>query len=922
MKSNASVTNNFSTKPLVAAVAMALLAPAAFADNGMPGAGLVVRNQGSITVNGVAIPGGNQIIGLNNNATIQLTAATGVTTVIQWGSPAVLDTANTAGFNLAAGKTLNFTSSVFGYGFLNIDISGALSKIDGKLVADANSFLAVSNEKGITIGSGATITAPYGFAAVGANLNTIDAINAFALNGSLQMNFAGSSPVTVSGDTSGVGAVLLVAGSGAVNVNMSKAPAALVPIFVIGGVGSDYTPFGLPVINDTGPASATVRSSAATNVTLGLGKASAAFDVTANPLTVWANGDLTNTGNLDFKLADVTDVLQWTGKFTNTGTLSSTSPATSLDFDQSTVDWRGNTGSLLVHAKGGLDNSGTISAPDGYVDLDFNGGAMTNSGTITAGNGFVDLISDGTGAVTNSGTITAVGGNVDLIAENGDVTNSGTVMASNAIYLSARSNVSTNPHNVVNSGKLTSTGSYVSLESYYGSVTNTATGVITGTDFYSYANYSTDGVAGHNVNLGAINITSKGGDVEFYNYGPGNIEVGGTVVATGAGNYIGYFSAAHSTNATGTTTVSTPITVLSNKGSGNGIYLSGEKIVVTAPLTVAEQTPGSGAGTIEFYGTNGMGSNVTTIGANLTAGRFVFSTDNGGGLGGQPFDMTVALGNSNLTTTAGGSRSVEFYEVASVTGTGVITANHVVFDTSGNVRSALLTPNYLLNGLRITTVGTAPLVEVTARSPSTQAVNLAITGNATVTSGETVSINNPCYTGLCVLPSGGYIPQSNAGSSLLVTASGNLTIASNTIAGNFIGGGPGGLSNTSGFLFPGGVAFVAGGALNVNTVVDNAFTGTAVPFQGVYFEGATINALQPIYTNGNSLVNYSVRPNGGVGLSTTYQAVAGSNFLGFPNLTAVINPLNSYLNTYTVLANAVANNQPWLPLVNTTPFTQ
>jgi len=46
------------------------------------------------------------------------------------------------------------------------------------------------------------------------------------------------------------------------------------------------------------------------------------------------------------------------------------------------------------------------------------------------------------------------------------------------------------------------------------------------------------------------------------------------------------------------------------------------------------------------------------------------------------------------------------------------------------------------------------------------------------------------------------------------------------------------------------------------------------------------------------------------------------NFLGFPNLTAVINPLNSYLNTYTVLANAVANGQPWLPLVSFTPITQ
>jgi hypothetical protein len=351
-----------------------------------------------------------------------------------------------------------------------------------------------------------------------------------------------------------------------------------------------------------------------------------------------------------------------------------------------------------------------------------------------------------------------------------------------------------------------------------------------------------------------------------------------------------------------------------------GIYLAGEKIVVTAPLTVSEATPGAGAGTIEFWGSNGMGSNVTTIGANLTAGSFYFSTDSGGGIGGQPFDMAVAL-NGNLTTTAGGERTVEFYDVSSVTGPGVITANHVVIDASGNVRNPV-SNNYLSNGLRITTVGTNPLVEFTARAPAVQAINLAITGDATITSGATVVANNPCYSGLCIVPSGGYIPQSNAGSSFLVTATGNLSIGANNGPGTLIGGGNGGLSFTPGFLFPGGVSFVAGGALNVNTVVDNAFTGTAVPFQGVYFEGMTINALQPIYTNGNSFVNYSVRPNGGVGLATTYQAMAGMNFLGFPNLTAVINPLNSYLNTYTVLANAVANGQPWLPLVSFTPITQ
>ena len=247
---------------------------------------------------------------------------------------------------------------------------------------------------------------------------------------------------------------------------------------------------------------------------------------------------------------------------------------------------------------------------------------------------------------------------------------------------------------------------------------------------------------------------------------------------------------------------------------------------------------------------------------------------------------------------------------------------------------------YWLGALHL---GQVPLTNRSARnvpaSGSYSCVTSRSTTNPFLRRAAQTSAHSVRFSGLCVLPSGGYIPQPNAGSSLLVTATGNLTIGANDVPGAYLSsggcggggasaicpdalGGTGGLSNTNGFLFPGGVAFVAGGALNVNTVVDNAFTGTALPFQGVYFQGTTINALQPVYTNGNSFVNYSVRPNGGVGLSSTYQAQAGTNFLGFPNLTAVLNPFNSYLNTYTILANAVANGQPWLPLVSTTPFTQ
>ena len=113
------------------------------------------------------------------------------------------------------------------------------------------------------------------------------------------------------------------------------------------------------------------------------------------------------------------------------------------------------------------------------------------------------------------------------------------------------------------------------MESEFGSVTNTASGVITGTSVYFYANYSTGGCPA-TTNAGTINITSKGGYVEFYNYGAGDIDVGGTVLATGARQLHrllqrGAFDERH-----GHTTIDTPITVLDDKG-GTGIYLSGDK---------------------------------------------------------------------------------------------------------------------------------------------------------------------------------------------------------------------------------------------------------------------------------------------------------------------------------------------------------
>ena len=277
--------------------------------------------------------------------------------------------------------------------------------------------------------------------------------------------------------------------------------------------------------------------------------------------------------------------------------------------------------------------------------------------------------------------------------------------------------------------------------------------------------------------------------------------------------------------------------------------------------------------------------------------------------------------NGDLTTTVGGDRTVEMYDVVNVIGPGVITANHVAIDASGNVRNPTGV-NYLLNGLQITTVGTAPRVEFTARGPAVQAINLAITGDAVVSSGQSVIAQNPCYSGLCIVPSGGYIPQSNAGSSLIVQASGDLTVVASAFGSDFLGGGFGGLSATSGFLFPGAVVLVAGGALNVNTVVDNAFTGTAAPFQGSSSRDDDQRAAADLHERQlvRELQRAAERWGGSV---DDVQREGGDELPGLPE------PDGGDQSAEFVPELVHGDGERrwrtgsrWLPLVNTTPFTQ
>ncbi|HVO90217.1 MAG TPA: hypothetical protein VMV45_16895, partial [Casimicrobiaceae bacterium] len=756
------------------------------------------------------------------------------------------------------------------------------------------------------------------------------------------LNFAGNAPVTVASgaNLSGVGSsgagFLLVAGSGAVSltgVNAKMPDATKVTTFVVGGVGSDFSTVGngtLFVGLDQAPPSAPVRSSAPADVTVGLGTNSALHDATN--LFILANGNLTNSGGLDLNGLGPTWAgthAWWTGSLTNSGTIQESKAGQSIymELQGKNVIWYNNTSSLQTFT-GGVNNSGTIAALDGYVDIRVPKGDMINSGTVLGGNGGVRWQTYN-GAVTNSGTLQS--------KQTGDV----------YVYAGSGGN-NANPHDVMNTGTVISDSGDVDVYSEYGNITNAKGGTISAAqEIYIAPNFFGGSAFGNFDNQGSLLVSGSNGSIYIYNDGPGNQTVGGTVGTTGTG-VLTYFSASHNPgpigSSGGTTKIDTPISVISDFEGISGIFLGAQNIIVNAPLSVTELTPGAGANSMHFFGTSTTTRNSVTINANLVAGSFFTSVANAGtNFTFAPFSQDWVV-NGNITATKGGSfggnADIEFHDLGNFQGPGMLTANRVLLEGYGNFNNPV-SNDFLQNGLHVTTFGPDPVVTITARGAGTQAVNLNITGDATVTSGDTVvdtiSPTNLFGFGCFNTPLCNYTKEPNAGSSLIVQASGTLTIGPNNypnalnISG---GGGPpdavsadafasssvSGMSASNGFLFPGALAFITPGTLNINTIVDNAYDQTVAPFQGQWYQGSTINAVLPFYTNGNARINFSVLPNGSPIPPAVFTAQLTTDLFGFRHLIPVLTPHSAFLNTYTIVEQAFVHGQNWQALISNAPI--
>jgi hypothetical protein len=143
---------------------------------------------------------------------------------------------------------------------------------------------------------------------------------------------------------------------------------------------------------------------------------------------------------------------------------------------------------------------------------------------------------------------------------------------------------------------------------------------------------------------------------------------------------------------------------------------------------------------------------------------------------------------------------------------------------------------------------------------------------------------------------------------MILNAAGSLFIEAGTGGGNPF------------FQFPGGLAFLGGPLVQIDAPVYNAFTTTAVPFQGVWVQvtggaGAVINALSYFATNGNAWVNFNQQPStaGPFTGPTVYQIESVGTpiptLFGFVDVTASALHQNKY-------TSAILNNP-----INTCPVS-
>jgi filamentous hemagglutinin family protein len=872
MNTNVKLKSSFAVKPLAVAMALAFSAVAAYAaptPNQMPGAGKVTAvNVGTVQVNSVNV---STITGLVSGDTLGLTGSTPAQAVITWGGAgAPADAVNPAGFNIGSGAQLNVTSASVGSALLNIDASGNPSQIFGKLQADANTAIFVSNTNGIIVAAGARIAAPAGVGLIGADLNNATAIQDFVAN-----NSAAKSYLDVTG---GQASVII---GGAINGSLTTNTPASYILLAGGNVTNTGNLFGNQVDVAAGMRAAqtlaTVNGVASTPV-------KRLWNVTSGNSAV--DGNLgTAAGNVEIASAG--------SSFVNTGSISAVGGWIGIEASDSIRSGTAGDTSLLtgLYADAGIVLD-TFSAT-GKTEL-YNVVKGYTTG-VTLPFLYINQQIGATGAVTINAL--TPGSAPSSITTTGDVRINGTDVAINSTINHKNwvvDGISTGDNLIINGSKSVSITADVGAMTDV-SISSAGTINITG----NVTSDTNDGGSGKIVitNTGAGESTTISGKLTSYGDGDGiHVTANGPLTISGAVNAINAdvaivnngMASGNTTTISGAVTGNYGISIANNGVTNSNLNISGDLV-----------SHNNGGITVNSNGNLQLGK-ATSTGTGYDDIRITANGLNVSLNGALTADEKIAITAQHATTKAlpaavitapfvtldvlnfnGVNASGNAYASAAEQPAAQIVTNNLDVTARGSVNAPIAgNTNWLNNAMVVKALDvTAPInASITANGAGFQAINLKFDGNAVVDSGDTYTpfIGVGLTTG--TYPAGSLI--GNGGSQMILNATGNMDV----VSGHY-----------RGFQFPGGLVFKAGGLLSVMGPVYNAWTTVAQPYQGVFFEAPTINALSFIATNGNSWANWSTRPTTGV--PTIYQ-------INQPTATTfnfVPSPSAAHQNTYSSL---------------------
>jgi hypothetical protein len=331
--------------------------------------------------------------------------------------------------------------------------------------------------------------------------------------------------------------------------------------------------------------------------------------------------------------------------------------------------------------------------------------------------------------------------------------------------------------------------------------------------------------------------------------------------------------------------------------------------------------------------------------------------------------LMIANPNGNVVfgsqaSVGGGNVAIAGENISGANGTFPLSANNLTLYSAGNINAPGST-SFLNNGLGINpyiaggTININLYSAAAATNPATaNYINLNVNGNLVIDSAGTGSpaaagIENGYYNNSTNTYQYPASPNSNGnygaiasnstitdsdttsvGGSLLIQASGTLTIAPQPTGGyalpfdtlytaqynNSFGSYTYTNFNLNPFVFSGGVVFSGNQGVTVNVPIINAWGSNPnpIPYQGVFLEGSAIavNNNAWFMTQPYNFVNVSVKPT--TGIPADYWLSGG-----LINSPSVYTPNDSgvYQNSYTSeIAAYLANPATWHNSVNTTPY--